>query len=691
MTNQEAQEPAGTEGGLEHRVLVLAPTGVDGEITAQIFAEAGIACEVYDDVDTLVEEISRGAGAVLITSEALTAESIPRLRKVIDGQPAWSDIPLLVFTPGSRTALAGVLGPRANVTLVDRPIHVDTLLSVTWSALRARHRQYHIRTLLEAERLHAERLASLADASMAIASTLSLGTVIQMLTDRARELLGASIAVTSIEASEEAYPPIFAASTDDDAWRQFLTEHHQELRETFTETLRLSSGDCADSALAHTFSAAGSPGSPHNAICASLTDDQGVSFGFIALLNKPDGDFTAEDEAVLVQLATMTSASVQKARLFQEAQEANRAKDDFLATLAHELRTPMTAIIGWLQMLKEDPHSEDAKTAIAMIEGSTQVQARLVEDLMDVSRIIAGKLRVQRGPVELGPLVQRIASTYSATAEEQGVKIESDITPDPVSVWGDPTRLQQVVWNLLSNAIKFTPSGGTVAVKLAKEGSSAVLRVRDSGAGIAPDFLPHVFERFRQAEKGTTTTRSHSGLGLGLAIVRHLVELHGGTVEARSEGLGNGAEFVVTLPIRAVHPADAEEIQTMQQQLTGYRILVVDDDEEARHMLEKVLEQFGAGVRVSASVGEAIETLRSYDADLVISDIAMPGEDGYALIRRLKDLTHKMGRDVPALALSAYGREENQMRVLSAGFREYVQKPVNPAQLARIIAELVAE
>lgn len=690
MTTPESPEPTATpEDPLEHRVLVLAPTGVDGEITASIFNAARIDCAVFHDIDTLVQEITRGVGVVLITSEALDDVSTPVLRRVIDNQPPWSDIPILVFTPGARSMLAGILGPKAHVTLVDRPIHVDTLLSVTASALRSRRRQYRIRELLKSEQLHSERLASLADASMAIASTLSLSTAIQMLTDRARELIGAEIAVTSVDASDGKHPAVFATSTDDPSWRAFLTDELSAFREAFMKSLRLSSGDCADSELAETLERAGAPALPRNAICAPLYDDQGQTMGFIALLNRTNGDFSNEDEAVLLQLATMTAASVQKVRLFQEAQEANRAKDDFLATLAHELRTPMTAILGWLQLLKEDPNGEDARTAIGMIEASTQVQARLVEDLMDVSRIIAGKLKVQRGPVELGPLVRRMVATFRATAEERSVKLEAHLADDPVSVWGDATRLQQVIWNLLSNAIKFTPAGGTVGVRLAKEGSSAVVRVRDSGEGIAEDFLPHVFERFKQAERGMTTTRSHTGLGLGLAIVKHLVESHGGMVEALSDGIGTGAEFVVTLPIHAVHPLD--DTPADAPELTGLNILVVDDDAEARYMLQHVLEQFGATVHAAESVAEAIQALRSFDADLIISDIAMPGEDGYALMRRLKDLHQQAGREVPALALSAYGREENQVRVLSAGFRDYVQKPVNPMDLARVIAELVNE
>jgi signal transduction histidine kinase len=424
---------------------------------------------------------------------------------------------------------------------------------------------------------------------------------------------------------------------------------------------------------------------------APLLERNGDTVGVIAVAGKRDGGFTDDDEAVLTQLAQMASAAIQNARLYREAQDANRAKDDFLATLAHELRTPMTGILGWVEMLKmTDADEADVRTAIQMIENSTRVQARLVEDLLDVSRVIAGKLRIELGAVELGPVIETVAETFRGRAEESGVSLDATIEALPLSVYGDETRLHQVIWNLLSNAIKFTPSGGRVHLELLGTESKAVIRVTDSGKGIDPAFLPYVFERFQQADN--TTTRQQAGLGLGLAIVRHLVELHSGTVTAASDGLGRGATFTVTLPVLAVRIAPTEEEtsrQTGAPALDGVNVLVVDDNPDAGKLVSAVLAQFGATVQAVTSVGEAVKTLRRFPADVIVSDIAMPGEDGYALMRRLREIQPQLGREIPTMALTAYGRPEDRLRILSSGFQKYVQKPVEPVELAHAIAALI--
>jgi CheY-like chemotaxis protein len=394
---------------------------------------------------------------------------------------------------------------------------------------------------------------------------------------------------------------------------------------------------------------------------------------------------------VLTQLAQMASVAVQNARLYREAQDANRAKDDFLATLAHELRTPMTGILGWVQMLKsEGMERTDVASAIEMIESSTRVQARLVEDLLDVSRIIAGKLRVDLAPVELRPVVEAVVEMFHARADERGITIETNIDERPLSVYGDETRLHQVIWNLLSNAIKFTPEGGSVRVDLRSSESKAILRVTDTGQGISPEFLPYVFERFRQFDN--TTVRQQAGLGLGLAIVRHLVTLHGGSVKAESDGIGSGTTFTITLPLLAVRvePAELQQLRTNSEmpKLNGLKILVVDDDDEASKLVAQVLGQLGADAQAVTSVAAAVKMLRSFPADIVVSDIAMPGEDGYALMRRLREIEPELGRQIPTMALTAYGRPEDRSRILASGFQKYIQKPVEPVELARAIESL---
>ena len=343
-----------------------------------------------------------------------------------------------------------------------------------------------------------------------------------------------------------------------------------------------------------------------------------------------------------------------------------------------------------LKLDKSDP--DDVDRAIAMIESSTTVQARLVEDLLDVSRIISGKLRIDFSAVELAPIAENVVDTFKARAEEAGVKLVSSIDPLPISVFGDEMRLHQVMWNLLSNAIKFTPDGGRVSVSLTRAGSEAVLEVSDTGRGIAPEFLPYVFERYTQAD--STTTRQQAGLGLGLAIVRHLVELHGGRVEVSSDGIDRGTTFTVKLPVRVIRDGSlkTEEDPPGEElpELSGIRILLVDDESEARDLVSLVLTEYGATVEAVDSVQEAVVKLRRFSPHVIVSDIAMPGEDGYALMRRLREIGPELGREVPTLALTGYGRPEDRARILASGFQRYVQKPVDPLELARAVAALLS-
>lgn len=687
---------------LRERIIVLATTGADAEIAAGLLAEEGLAAESVGNAFDLAEEIGRGAAMALVAAEALDERGAAAIRDVLDGQPAWSEFPILIFLAEAEDPRTlspfDVFGSRAHVTLIDRPIRVATLVSATRSALRSRRRQYEVQRLLqeradaaERERLHAQHLASLAEASVAIASARSLDDVLDLLTEQARHILRARFAVTRAVIGHDG-TAITTFSSPPVEMSAVFAEHSEPLMEALQKPLRANAEECPSSVLCEHLRTAGARELPRNAISMPLALDDETPLGYIVLVDKDEGDFNEVDESVLTQLAQMASVAVQKARLFREAEQANRAKDDFLATLAHELRTPMTAILGWIQMLKcGDLEGADVASALSMIESSTKVQAHLIEDLLDVSRIIAGKLKIQPAAIELAPLLERVLATFRGAAEEQGVQLLGEIAEEPLSVWGDPTRLQQVMWNLLSNAIKFTPAGGTVRVVLVRARSDAEIRVIDSGEGIDPAFLPHVFERFQQAEQAGTT-RAHSGLGLGLAIVRHLVELHGGHVDAASEGPERGATFVVALPIRAVHPLEQMKVEPEAlPELSGKRIVVVDDDADAREVLRQVLSRFGADVRATASVAEAVAVLQAFNADLVISDIAMPGEDGYALVRRLHELTEIGGRDIPAVALTGYGREEDQLRILSAGFRRYVQKPVPPVDLARIAADLIGD
>ena len=387
----------------------------------------------------------------------------------------------------------------------------------------------------------------------------------------------------------------------------------------------------------------------------------------------------------------------------REAELASRMKDEFLATLSHELRTPLNAILGWSHMIRAGDASPAlfAKAA-EVIERNARAQAKIIEDLLDMSAIISGKVRLEVEPVELAALVHAAIETVRPAADARGVHLITEFGPlDGATPSGDPSRLQQVLWNLLSNAVKFTPRDGRVMVTLRRAGEHVELRVADTGQGIAADFLPHVFDRFRQAD--ASTTRRHGGLGLGLAIVKQLVELHGGTVRVESAGLGHGAAFTVALPatprprVAAVQRADDEpsagaSLRSIDARdgaaLAGVRVLVVDDEPDARELIGEVLRRCEAVVVTAGSSAEAVRLAERERFDALVSDIAMPGEDGYTLIDRLRALPGEMGA-MPALALTAYARAEDRARAIAAGFQHHCAKPVEPAALVAALARLL--
>jgi CheY-like chemotaxis protein len=375
------------------------------------------------------------------------------------------------------------------------------------------------------------------------------------------------------------------------------------------------------------------------------------------------------------------------------AEEANRLKDEFLAVLSHELRTPLNAILGWARMLRAGTlREEDVARALETIERNAQAQAQLIEDLLDVSRIVSGKLRLEMRPVDVSDVVEEALDTVRPTADARGVTLTTAF-PHVGPVSGDAQRLRQVIWNLLSNSIKFTPRGGNVHVRVEQSGSVVRIVVSDTGQGMDPEFLPHAFDRFRQASGAGKPRRG--GLGLGLAIVRHIVEAHAGAVSAHSDGPGRGATFTVELPVmvgRTVLSTEptrsyAQPLETTFS-LAGIRVLVVDDDRDAREMLEVALTQFGAKVRVAASSDEAFHEVTRECPDVLVSDIEMPDVTGYDLIRRLRHSDSAELRRLPAVALTAYARTEDRVKALLAGFQTHVPKPVEPAELVTVIASL---
>ena len=375
-----------------------------------------------------------------------------------------------------------------------------------------------------------------------------------------------------------------------------------------------------------------------------------------------------------------------------EAEAANRIKDEFLATLSHELRTPLTSLLGWASLLR-GPDIDDVLLAkgLQTIERNARIQTQLIDDLLDVSRIISGKLNLEVQSVDISSAVEAAITVVRPASEAKGIRLT--YTRDPVigSISGDSSRLQQIVWNLLSNAVKFTPERGWIEVQLRQRDEHVQLTVKDSGQGITAEFLPRVFDRFRQAD--SSTTRDYGGLGLGLAIARHLVELHGGTIRAESAGEDCGSTFCVTFPL-LLERVDAAQLNSGEynvdnaKKLNGLRVLVVDDEPDARQIISTLIRRTGAEVFACESANEALEALETWHPDVLMSDIAMPGEDGYSLINRVRSLPAERGGEVPAAAFTAYAREEDRQRALEAGYQIHIAKPISSGQLVAMIAQL---
>jgi CheY-like chemotaxis protein/two-component sensor histidine kinase len=376
-------------------------------------------------------------------------------------------------------------------------------------------------------------------------------------------------------------------------------------------------------------------------------------------------------------------------------------KDEFLATLSHELRTPLNAILGWSQILAGgNRNADDLAEGLQTIERNARAQTQIIEDLLDMSRIISGKVRLEVRRVDLAALLEEAVNAVRPAADAKEIRLQTVLDSSSACVSGDPNRLQQIFWNLLANSIKFTPRGGRVQVLLERVNSHLEVSVTDTGEGIAPDFLPYVFDRFRQAD--ASTTRRHGGLGLGLAIVKQLVELHGGSVRAKSAGQGQGSTFLVMLPLAVIQPdpiaapdrrhpdAPSETFRVEEHCFTleGVKVLVVDDEPDARALLKRLLEECRATTLTAASAAEALELIRAERPAVLVSDIGMPVEDGYALIRKVRALGKDHGGETPAVALTAYARSEDRVRALRHGFQMHVAKPVEAAELVMVVASL---
>ena len=422
----------------------------------------------------------------------------------------------------------------------------------------------------------------------------------------------------------------------------------------------------------------------------------GRTFGALTFVNAESGRRYTETDFLFAQdVACRSALAVENSRAYHQVNAANRAKDEFLATLSHELRTPLNAVLGWARMLRDGSISP-AKTprALEVIERNAMAQLDLVEDLLDLSRIITGKFRLNVAPIDLGAAIAAAVEAVQPAAAAKGIAIETVAEDGSGVMVGDEARLQQAVWNLLANAIKFTPGGGRVTVSRRRRGGDVQVEVADTGEGIDPAVLPFVFDRFRQGDSGTT--RTHMGLGLGLAIVRHIVELHGGRVSVSSDGRGTGSTFRISLPVVPTEQAAVANAGRPRPappgaapiQLSGVRVLIVDDDQDARELVTEVLRSRGAAVRAVGSADECLTEIDRAVPDVLLSDIAMPGHDGLELMRRLRQRSASSGGGVPAIALTAYARDEDRERSIAAGFDVHLSKPVDLDALAATVARL---
>jgi CheY-like chemotaxis protein len=551
----------------------------------------------------------------------------------------------------------------------------------------------------------ARQLQRLTEASLAINSALSLDGMLQVVTSLARDILGAEQAVAVVAADQKWSAPktglSLSAEYEPLGERPVLRDRAALLallsRTRFT--LRLPRGTAGDFSWPDLFAP---EGAVHRGwLAAPLAGRDGRNMGLLHLLDKRGGDFTSEDESIITQLAQMSAIAIENT-LNAEARESNRLKDEFLTTLSHELRTPLSAILGWTTTLRSGRlDTARSEHGLEVIERNVRAQAKLIDDLLDVSRIITGKIRLALRPASLVAIIEAAMEAMRPAADAKEIEIRFD-RAEPAGgdrVVGDPDRLQQIVWNLFSNAIKFTPPRGRVTVSLSRACGSFAIRVSDTGKGIRPEFLAHVFDRFRQGD--SSTARAHGGLGIGLAIARHLAELHGGSIAAESPGENFGATFTIELPAVAVgidalegesKPA-AETVAAVKgdtPDLSGVTALVVEDEADGMELLAETLRMAGAAVETAFSAAGALELLKRRPPDILVSDIGLPGIDGYALLESVRRLSAAQGGQVPALAVSAYVREEDRLRALASGFDGHLGKPFEPTDLLATVARLAA-
>ncbi|BDA75242.1 two-component hybrid sensor and regulator [Rivularia sp. IAM M-261] len=571
--------------------------------------------------------------------------------------------------------------------------------------LQLRTSQMEAEIFLRAQKLQIvnNQLQKLTQAALAINAAFSIEDVLDVITRQAYQIIGAHQSVTSMTTDQNWSQSITSVYLSDKyaTWRQYDEPTNGSgiyaLVCQMNRPIRMTQAELESHQSWRGFGDEASKHPPMRGwLAAPLIGRDGGNIGLIQLSDKYEGEFTLEDEAILMQLAQIASIAIENVRLYTASQQAradaeaaNRIKDEFLAVLSHELRTPLNPILGWSKLL-QSKKLDEAKTALALttIERNAKLQAELIEDLLDVSRILQGKLSLNTTQVNLISIIEAAIETVRLAAEAKSIKIETNFNIEAATISGDSSRLQQVVWNLLSNAVKFSQVGGDIKVQLERVDDQAQITVSDNGKGIDADFLPHVFEYFRQAD--STTTRKFGGLGLGLAIVRHLVEMHGGIVTAESPGQDFGSTFIVKLPLVPIEKVVQNHHKPSKPalNLNGAKILVVDDETDTKEVIAFILQQAAADVITAASAKEALTALAQFEPDVLISDIGMPDMNGYMLIKQVRQLAPHLSQ-IKALALTAYAGEINYQLALQAGFQAHLSKPVEPEKLIETVINLL--
>ncbi len=640
----------GDRESLEQRVLVLAPTSKDAALTQAILGRAGVTCVCCTNLEQVCAELEVGASAVLLVEEAVNPDRGDCLPAWLARQPPWSDLPVLVLArPGADSAaVAQAMDLLGNVTVLERPTRVVSLVSAVRVALRARQRQYQIRNHLR-------------EREQTIAAQAFLAAIVASSDDAIISKTLEGVILTWNEGAER----LFGYSAEEMIGRPItLLIPPERLNEEPVLLARLRQGERIE----------------QYETVRVTKDGRRID---ISLTVSPVRDHRGK----VVAASKVARDITQRKRSEAALREADRRKDEFLAVLAHELRNPLAPIRNSLHILRmlgqNDPTAERVG---GMMERQVDHMVRLVDDLMEVSRITRGKIELRKELVEVAAIVRSAVDTSQPLIESAGHRLVLALPPEPLTLNGDSVRLTQIVANLLNNAAKYTDPGGQIWLTVRREGDEVAILVRDTGVGIPPDMLPRVFDLFTQIDRHTE--RSQGGLGIGLTLVKSLVELHGGTVTAHSEGTGRGSEFVIRLPLTKspVTPSLSVKAVSRSVVLPPRRILVVDDNQDAADSLGTLLELLGAEVRVVYNGPDALDTFATYKPTVVLLDIGMPGMDGHEVARRIRQ--HPQTQDVTLIALTGWGQEEDRSRSQTAGFDHHLIKPADVSVLETLLMSL---